>query len=513
MNWLESHLLSIIIFLPIFGLAVISLIPERQKDVIRILSLSFSFIILILTIKMWLLFKGSGDFEFAEIYPWIPSLNIYYRIGIDGVSLMLIILTALLTPIAILTSWNEINKRIKAFYMLMLALETGLLGVFSSLDLFMFYVFWEVVLIPMYFIIGIWGSGNRIKSAIKFFIYTMLGSVLLLVAIIYGSTVTGGSFDIVKWYAHNFSYTDQIFIFITLAIAFGIKVPIFPLHTWLADAHSDAPTAGSVMLAGVLLKMGTYGFYRLIIPILPLATAKFAPIMLTLAVISIIYGGLVAMVQPDFKRLIAYTSISHLGFVMLGLFSLQIEAVEGAVLQMLNHGLSTSALFIMLGMIYERYKTREISEYGGLAKALPVLTTAFIIVSLSSMGLPLLNNFVGEFLILLGSFQTQTIYASCAISGIVISAIYMLWLIQRMFLGKLKSEEFLKFPDLEIREYFVLLPIIILIFAIGICPRPWLSSIQRSADLFMAFSKRVETITTPDAHKINVSDQLPTTND
>ena len=494
MNWVYSHLLTSIIFLPLAGMVIVALLPSRQTRAIRLVSLITSSVVLILAGKAFSLLKGSGEFEFVEIVSWIPSVHIFYKVGIDGVSLLLILLTALLTPIAILASWREIDRNVKTFHILILLLETGMLGVFAALDLFLFYVFWEVVLIPMYFLIGIWGSGRRVRSALKFFIYTMAGSMLMLAAILYASSAVGGSFDLVTWYAHRFGLMEQMFLFGAFAIAFAIKVPIVPFHTWLPDAHTDAPTAGSVILAGVLLKMGTYGFYRFAMPLFPLAVVKFAPLILVLSVIGIIYGGLVAMVQPDIKRLVAYSSVSHLGFVMLGLFSLQPEAAQGAVLQMINHGLSTGALFLMVGMLYERRHTRMIEDYGGVAKSLPVIAAAFILITLSSIGLPGLNNFVGEFLVLLGSFQTRTAYAAVSISGVVISAIYMLWLVQRVFFGEIKKEENLKLHDLSVREYWVLAPIVILIFFIGVWPRPWISRIERSTNAFLTLSKRVEMV-------------------
>lgn len=492
MEWIYSHLLTSIIFLPLVGLVVVAAIPSAKTQAIRVVSLVASSAVLLLAAKAWSIFKATGNFEFVEVIPWIPSIQIFYRVGVDGVALLLILLSAFLVPISILASWREIHSRVKTFHILILLLETGMLGVFASLDVFLFYVFWEVVLIPMYFLIGIWGTGKRVRSALKFFIFTMTGSMLMLAAILYIWSVAGGSFDILVWYAHRFGLMEQLALFVAFAIAFGIKVPIFPFHTWLPDAHTDAPTAGSVILAGVLLKMGTYGFYRFAMPLFPMAVVKFAPVMLVLAVIGIVYGGLVAMVQTDLKRLVAYSSVSHLGFVMLGLFSLQAEAVQGAVLQMINHGISTGALFLLVGMLYERTHTRMIGDYGGAARALPIFAAAFILISLSSIGLPGLNNFVGEFLILMGSFQTKTVYAAVSLSGVIIAAIYMLWAIERMFFGQVKNEEYLKLPDLRVREYWVLAPIIIFVFLIGVWPRPWLGTIEKSTAMFLKLSKRVE---------------------
>ena len=494
MDWVYTHLLSSIIFLPLAGMLAALLIPSRHDKAIRIVSMATALAVLGLVVKLWGRFKGTGDFEFPDTLSWIPSVQIFYRVGIDGVALLLIALTALLVPVSILASWREIEKNVKAFHALILLLETGMLGVFASLDVFLFYVFWEVVLIPMYFLIGVWGSKDRIRAALKFFIFTMAGSVLMLAAILYASSVVGGSFDLVTWYAHKFGLMEQLFLFGAFAIAFAIKVPMVPFHTWLPDAHTEAPTAGSVILAGILLKMGTYGFYRFAMPLFPLAVVKFAPLILILSVIGIVYGGLVAMVQPDVKRLVAYSSISHLGFVMLGLFSLQPEAVQGAVLQMINHGLSTGALFLMVGMLYERRHTRMIADYGGVARTLPVLTAAFILITFSSIGLPGLNNFVGEFLVLLGSFQTRTAYAAVSVSGVVISAIYMLWMVERVFFGGITNEENVKLPDLRVREYWVLAPIIIFIFVIGVWPKPWITTIQKSTDAFLSLSKRIEMV-------------------
>jgi len=494
MDWIYSHLLTSIIFLPLVGMVITLAIPSRFEKQIRVVSLVVSSAVLLLVAKLWMQFQATGEFEFMEVVPWIPSVQIFYRVGIDGVALLLIALTAFLTPIAILASWREIDRNVKAFHALMLLLETGMLGVFAAVDIFLFYVFWEIVLIPMYFLIGVWGSKDRIRAALKFFIFTMAGSVLMLAAILYGSNAVGGSFDLVTWYAHKFGLMEQLALFGAFAIAFAIKVPMVPFHTWLPDAHTEAPTAGSVILAGVLLKMGTYGFYRFAMPLFPLAVVKFAPLILTLSVIGIVYGGLVAMVQPDVKRLVAYSSVSHLGFVMLGLFSLQPEAVQGAVLQMVNHGLSTGALFLMVGMLYDRRHTRMIADYGGVARTLPVLAAAFILITFSSIGLPGLNNFVGEFLILLGSFQTRTAYAAVSISGVFISAIYMLWAVQRVFFGEITNEENQKLPDLRVREYWVLAPIIIFIFAIGVWPKPWITTIERSTNAFLALSKRIEMV-------------------
>src|SRR3990167_7901810 len=406
MSWIHAHLLTTIIFLPLFAMVMILFVPATRVREIRFLSLLTSLVTFALSMVAWNRVTGSGAFELTELVSWIPSLGISYRLGVDGVGMILILLSAFLLPLIILSAWNEIEKSCKLFYMLLLLLSTGMMGVFAALDLFLFYIFWELVLIPMYFLVGVWGSGNRIRVAFKFLLYT--------------AWYCGGTFDLIAWYEKGFPVTAQLWLFGAFALAFAIKVPLFPFHTWLPDTHTEAPTAGSVILAGVLLKMGTYGFYRFAIPLFPLAVVKFAPLMLTLSVIGIIYGALVAMIQPDIKRLVAYSSVSHLGFVMLGLFALEPHAVSGAVLQMVNHGLSTGALFFLIGMLYHRRHTRLIADYGGIAKVVPLFAAVFLFISFASVGMPGLNNFVGEFLILLGAFQTKTWYASFAVIGVIL---------------------------------------------------------------------------------------------
>ena len=497
MDWIISHLLSTVIFLPLCGALLLLCIPARLEQLIKALSLVISLIAFVLALKMYLLLPGTGDFEFVELASWIPSLGISYRIGVDGTSAMLMLLSAFLVPITILGAWNDISSRVKTFHVFMLILASGMLGVFAALDVFLFYVFWEIVLIPMYFMIGIWGSGARIRAALKFVIYTMVGSVLMLAAILYVAAKLGGTFNLIDWYAGSFSHQEQMWLFAAFALAFAIKVPLFPLHTWLPDAHTEAPTAGSVILAGVLLKLGTYGFYRFAMPLFPDALLAFQPLFLTLAVIGIVYSALVALVQPDLKRLVAYSSVSHLGFVMLGLFSLNAAAVQGAVLQMVNHGLSTGGLFLLIGMLYSRRHTRLIAEYGGLSRSVPYLAVAFIFMSLASVGMPGLNGFVGEFLILLGTFQTKMPYAAVAVSGVVLAAAYMLWAIQRVFFGPLEKEENKSLRDMTFREYLVLLPLVALIFAIGVWPKPWLKKLEPSTRSFMTLVGRAESLNTP----------------
>ena len=405
-------------------------------------------------------------------------------------SLLLILLTTFLMPIVLAASWREIQKSLKEYLILMLILETGMIGTFAALDLFLFYVFWEVMLIPMYFLIGIWGSGRRIMASFKFVLYTMVGSVLMLVAILYGYFKGGQTFSIIDWYQIPFSGSEQLWLFGAFALAFAIKVPMFPLHTWLPDAHTEAPTAGSVILAGVLLKMGTYGFFRFAMPMFPEAVTVCAPWIMGLAVVGIVYGALVSMVQPDIKRLVAYSSVSHLGFVMLGLFALTSKAVEGAVLQMINHGLSTGALFLLVGQLYERRHTRQIADYGGIAKVVPLYTFFFIFTSLASVGLPGLNGFVGEFLILLGTFQSHPWMAGISVTGVIFAAIYLLWMIERVFFGELKNEANKTIRDLGWREVAVLIPLCAFMLGIGVYPKPWLEKMNTATDVFLKLVQR-----------------------
>jgi NADH-quinone oxidoreductase subunit M len=417
----------------------------------------------------------ASGMQFEINIPWINTFGINYHMGIDGISLLLIVLTTLLTVLSILASWKSITTGVKGFFISMLLLETGMIGVFCALDLFLFYIFWEVMLIPMYFLIGMWGGPRKLYAAIKFVLFTMFGSLLMLVGIIYilfeYQKYTGTfSFDMLKIINElPLGYQAQLWLFGAFALAFAIKVPLFPFHTWLPDAHVQAPTAGSVILAGVLLKMGTYGFLRICLPMFPEATMAYLPYICTLSVIAIIYGA---------KSLVAFSSVSHMGFVMLGIFALNIEGIEGSVMQMINHGISTGALFLLVGMIYERRHTRLIEDFGGLTKVMPVFTTFFMIVTLSSIGLPLTNGFVGEFLILLGMFKSNVWYAAFAASGVILSACYMLWMFQRVFFGKIKHEENKKLLDLDWREKIILIPLVILIFWIGIYPKPFFTKIE-----------------------------------
>jgi len=481
-----SNLLTYIIFLPLVGGLLIFFYDREKVTAIKVFGIAISILTFILSLFLYFGFDITNPgIQFQHKVLWISGLNISYNVGIDGLSLLLVMLTTFLTPLALLSSWKSIEKRVKEFTIMMLFLEVGMLGVFSALDLFLFYIFWEAMLIPMYFIIGVWGGRNRIYAAIKFFIYTMFGSLLMLIAIIwlgyYASTQPNGQFTTDLMQLYNIGPTIplaiQSWMFLAFTLSFAIKVPLFPFHTWLPDAHVEAPTAGSVILAGVLLKMGTYGLLRFSMPLFPEATMKFMPYIAALAVIGIIYGALVSMVQTDIKKLVAYSSVSHLGFVVLGIFALTEEGIQGAIIQMINHGLSTGALFLIVGMIYERRHTREITEFGGLAKVMPIFSTFFMIVSLSSIGLPGLNGFVGEFLILLGSFRSPFLsqwFTIFAATGVIFAAVYLLWMYQRVVFGKVTNPLNQNLLDLSKREIAVLVPVLLFIVWIGIYPNTFL---------------------------------------
>jgi NADH-quinone oxidoreductase subunit M len=500
---LGAHILSLIIFFPLVGVVLIVLLRQEQVRAVKLVGIMTAAVDFLLSVYLYVQFDSRGTgMQFVERVGWIQGLNVSYYVGADGISLLLIVLTTLLTPIALLSSWNAITRRLKEYILFMLLLEVGMLGVFCSLDLFLFYIFWEGMLIPMYFIIGIWGGENRIYAAVKFFLFTLVGSLLMLVAIIWLAMYASdphqlGKFttDLLELYriAPGLPVAIQTWMFLAFALSFAIKVPIFPFHTWLPDAHVEAPTAGSVILAGVLLKMGTYGLLRFCLPLFPHAAMKFMPLVAILAVIGIIYGALVSMVQKDIKKLVAYSSVSHLGFVVLGIFAMNEEAIQGSLIQMVNHGLSTGALFLIVGMIYERRHTQEITEFGGLCKVMPILATFFMIISLSSIGLPGLNGFVGEFLILLGSFQSRFLntptYAILAASGVVLSAVYLLWMYQRVMFGSVTKPENQTLKDLSAREIAVLVPIAAFVFWIGIYPSSFLG---KSAASTRVLVQRVE---------------------
>jgi len=499
---MTQHLLTAIILVPVIGaLATVaySLLPSKREANYKWIALGFSVVDFALSL---LLIPGAGagkDFRFVEDVLWIGSIGAHYHIGVDGISLWLVILTTLLMPIAILSSWTAIHKRQLAYYMFLGLLAGAMIGVFVSLDLLLFYLFFEASLVPMFFLIGIWGGERRIYAAVKFFIYTAVGSLLMLVGIIvlyylYAKQLGSGTFDYVSILSALKDGRLVIpgrptgaLLFAAFAIAFCIKVPLWPFHTWLPDAHTEAPTAGSVILAGVLLKMGTYGLLRFNLAFFPDVAREAAWLMITLAIIGIIYGALVAMVQPDVKRLVAYSSVSHMGFVVLGLFSFTETGMQGALYQMLNHGVSTGALFLFVGFIYERRHTRLISEFGGLATPMPWFSTLFVIASLSSVGLPFLNGFVGEFLILLGSWTTNAIQHAwiatmLAATGVIWAAVYMLWMLQRVVFGKLTNPENAKLSDLNAREIGLLIPLLLLMLFMGVYPRVFLDRSQASVE-------------------------------
>jgi NADH-quinone oxidoreductase subunit M len=470
-------LLSLITFLP--GAAGIALlfVPRRSTGVLRLVSLAVTVLTFACSLPLYFGFDADAiGYQFEENRRWMPTLGVAYHVGIDGISLLLVLLTTFLMPLALVSAWGSVEDRFKEFTATMLLLETGMLGVFVSLDLFLFYVFWEAMLVPMYFIIGIWGGPNRVYAAVKFILYTMVGSALMLVAILglyyqYGAATGRYTFDVPVLAQYVMAPgLAQNLMFLAFALAFAIKVPLFPFHTWLPDAHVEAPTAGSVVLAGVLLKMGTYGFLRFCLPFFPDASLSFGPLVFALAVIGVIYGAWVSTVQPDLKKLVAYSSVSHLGFVMLGIFTLNQQGLVGAIIQMVNHGLSTGALFLMVGMIYERRHSRLIADFGGLWRIVPAFSALFLVVALSSLGLPGLNGFVGEFLILVGAFQRNAWLAAVATSGIIFAAVYLLWMYQRVIFGEVTHEENRRLRDLTPREWAVLVPVVALIVWIGVYP-------------------------------------------
>ena len=483
MNWLDSNILTLVTFIPA-GAALLLLFAPRRDREIRGFALLVSLLTFVLSLHLPTHFRRPDPgFQFERDLPWIPTPNIHYHMGIDGISLWLIVLTTFLTPLCVLISWRSIHQRVKEFFILLLVLETGLIGVFVSLDLFLFYFFWEATLIPMALLIGVFGHGRRVYAAVKFFLYTMVASVFMLAAILWLYAKTG-SFDFVTIQnairnggVPDFAAAAQ-WLFLGFFIAFAVKVPLFPFHTWLPDAHVEAPTAGSVLLAGVLLKMGTYGMLRFNLGLFPEQSRQNASWIAVLALIGIVYGALVAMVQPNMKKLIAYSSISHLGFVVLGIFSFTQAGLNGAMFVMLAHGISTGALFMLAGILYERRHTYEISEFGGLATPMPTYSTFFLFVVLASVGLPLLNGFIGEFLVLSGAFQVKVWWGVAGATGVIWSACYLLWMYQRVFFGQVKHEENNSLPDLDLRERVALWPAAVMALLMGIAPLWWLNAID-----------------------------------
>jgi NADH-quinone oxidoreductase subunit M len=482
---------------PIVG-GALALFAKRAGDqAVRYLALGVSLGVFAVSLLLWARFdQSAAGYQFVEDYPWLPDFGVAYRVGIDGISLLLVVLTTFLTPIALLCSWESVEERVAEFSFFMLTLEAAMIGVFISLDLFLFYVFWDAMLIPMYFLIGVWGYDRRIYASIKFLLYTMAGSVLMLVAILwlayYHRVVTGvPSFDLADLIALDVPRQVQTWLFLAFAIAFAIKVPLFPFHTWLPDAHVQAPTAGSVILAGVLLKMGTYGLLRFAFPLFPEAAVQFAPWIAALAVIGVVYGALVAMVQPDMKKLVAYSSVSHLGIVVLGLTALTVTGVEGAVFQMLAHGISTGGLFLIVGMLSDRRHTRQIAEFGGLKSVMPKLVGAFLLVTLASVALPGTNGFIGEFLILIGTFTSSSlpsarVFTAVAATGVILSAVYMLWMFQRVNYGPVTNEKNKGLGDLTPREWIVIVPICVMAVVMGVVPnlflRPMEPAVRRTVE-------------------------------
>jgi NADH-quinone oxidoreductase subunit M len=499
MDFFKANLLSIVTFWPLVGMFVLLLIPKEKATLIKWWAnlVVLSGFVISLPVWFWFDFDNSDRMQYVIDIPWIQTLGANFHVGIDGISLLLVMLTTLIGPLAVLSSWDAIQVRVKEYYAFMLLLQAGMLGVFISLDFFLFYVFWEVMLVPMYFLIGVWGGPRKLYAAIKFFLYTLVGSVLMLLGIlalyfkypeiasahpdIAGTFGTLPTFNVLALHAvGQYLPADlQWWVFLAFFVGFAIKVPMFPFHTWLPDAHVEAPTAGSVILAAVLLKMGTYGFLRFSIPILPKATVQFVPMMVTLSIIAIIYGALVAMMQPDMKKLVAYSSVSHMGFVMLGMFALNPQGLNGSVIQQINHGISTGALFLIVGIIYERRHTREIAQLGGLSNVMPMYAIVFLIMTMSSIGLPLLNGFIGEFTIMAGALQKNIWWAVAGGAGIVLGAAYMLWLYQRTMFGKLDNPANQGLADMNWREWATLIPLIIMAFWIGLYPAPFFRALDK----------------------------------
>ena len=472
---MDFPILSVLTFLPLVGALFIFGIMKGDSDVVaansRQVALWTSVITLVLSLVMLANFDPTTPtMQFVERTPWISEFNINYHMGVDGISVLFVVLTALLTPLCIMVSWTAITKDVRAYMAAFLALEAFVIGVFCALDFALFYVFWEAMLIPMFIIIGVWGGERRVYAAVKFFLYTFVGSVLMLVAMLYLYFASGNTFDIQVLAGIPLSVEEQKWLWLALFAAFAVKVPMWPVHTWLPDAHVQAPTAGSVILAGILLKMGAYGFLRFSLPMMPDASAYFAPLVFTLSAIAIVYTALVALMQTDIKKMIAYSSVSHMGFVTLGIFAGTVEGIQGSIMQMINHGIVSAALFMLIGVVYERLHTRDIAKYGGLVQRMPVYAVIFLTFTMASVGLPGTNNFVGEFLVLLGSYQVAQTATVVACGGIVLGACYMLWLAKRMVFGVVTNAEIDHAPDVNLREKVAFAPLIVLVFLLGLLP-------------------------------------------
>ncbi|HIN33002.1 MAG TPA: NADH-quinone oxidoreductase subunit M [Nitrospirales bacterium] len=476
-----GHLLSWIIFLPLAGAVLVTLI--RDEKWIRLVALGVTVADFAVSLPLWTQFDTTTHaMQFVERVPWIKTFNVHYAVGVDGISVLLILLTTLVTPMGILCSWQVIRSRVKEYMILILVLETGMIGVFCSIDFFLFFVFWEAVLIPMYLIIGVWGGPRRIYAAFKFFLYTFAGSLLLLVAILVLYFLGGETFDIQALMESTYSPTVQIWIFWAFFLAFAIKVPMFPFHTWLPDAHVEAPTAGSLFLASISLKMGAYGFLRFCLPMVPDATIMFAPMLIGLSLVAILYGSYMALAQTDMKKLIAYSSVGHMGFITLGIFVFNAHGIQGAILQMINHGITTGALFLCVGMIYDRTHSRLISVNSGVGQQMPIYVTLLAIFSFSSFGIPGTNGFIGEFLILVGAFEYNMAVAAIALPGVILAAAYMLWMLQRIVWGEHTRDNETPLEDLNLRELSTLIPLVVLVFWIGFYPKPFLGFMEVSVE-------------------------------
>ena len=508
MSFFETHLLSVVVFLPLLGALLVAVLPRGEGGQHKGIALVTSLVTFLASIPVWTNFRTAGRWAFEQKAQWAPSLGISYHVGLDGVAMLLFLLTTFLGPIVVLSSWKYVQERVKEYCFALLVLETAMLGTLAALDLVLFYVFWEAMLIPMYLLIGIWGSERRIYAAVKFFLFTFVGSVLMLLAIFWLWSHNGHTFDYAVILDNGPAPREaQKWLFLAFALAFAIKVPIWPLHTWLPDAHTEAPAAGSILLAGVMLKMGTFGFIRYAMPLFPSAANEWAPIIGVLGVVGVIYGSFMCMAQTDMKRLIAYSSVAHLGFVMLGLSALTTEAATGAVLQMVNHGISTGALFLMIGYLYERTHTRDLAAYGGLAAVTPAIAAAFLVITLSSIGLPGTNGFVGEFLILIGTYTAKelgswqlfgVVFAKgptlsiFAATGVVLGAVYMLWMYQRVFFGPPRKAASHGLTDLTFREWLTVAPLLLAIVVIGAFPQPLIDAVKQPVGEFVQRVSRPE---------------------